>query len=97
MDINVYAQHLQNSHNLFRNFSSFLFRFASRPDFYNRMTIFESYMRHDGTFDAYELNDIGELEYHFEKDARFDALSRGDKSDIKKYKEQEALYLAMAK
>lgn len=96
MDINVYAQHLQNSHNIIRNFSSFLFRFASRPDFYNRMTIFESYMRHDGTFDAYQLNDEGELVYHFDLDTRFDALVANDKSNPK-YKEQEALYLAMAK
>lgn len=96
MDINVYAQHLQNSHNLVRNFSSFLFRFASRPDFYNRMTIFESYMRHDGTFDAYQLNEDGELVYHYDLDKRFSALSRGDKTSSE-YKQQEALYLAMAR
>ena len=95
MDINVYAEHLQNAHNIFRNFSSFIFRFASRPDFYNRMTIFQSYMRHDGTFDAYYLNNQGELVYDFNKDLRFTALSRGDKSD-EHYREQEALYRAMA-
>lgn len=96
MDINVYAEHLQNSHNLIRNFSTFIFRFASRPDFYNRMTIFQAYMRHDGTFDAYQLNKEGELEYHFEKDARFSALAKGNTNDPK-YREQEALYRAMAR
>ena len=95
MDINVYAEHLQNSHNVFRNFSSFIFRFASRPDFYNRMTIFQSYMRHDGTFDAYEMNKDGELIYNFNKDQRFTALSQGLVNDPK-YREQEALYRAMA-
>lgn len=96
MDINVYAQHLQNSHNIIRDFQSFLFRFASRPDFYNRMTIFEAYMRGDGTYDAYKLNADGELEYHFEDDLRFTALVKGDTSDPK-YREQEALYRAMAR
>ena len=96
MDINVYAEHLQNSHNVFRNFSSFIFRFASRPDFYNRMTIFQSYMRHDGTFDAYEMNKEGELVYRFDKDQRFTALARGLVNDPK-YREQEALYRAMAR
>ena len=96
MDINVYAEHLQNSHNIFRNTNSFIFRFASRPDFYNRMTIFESYMRHDGTFDAHYLNEDGELVYDFKLDPRFNLLSTGKTSDPK-YREQEALYRAMAK
>ena len=96
MDINVYAEHLQNSHNIFRNTSNFIFRFASRPDFYNRMTIFESYMRHDGTFDAYKLNKEGELIYDFASDPRFNLLAEGKVKDLK-YREQEALYRAMAK
>lgn len=96
MDINVYAQHLQNSHNIIRNFSSFTFRFASRPDFYNRMTIFEAYMRADGTFDAYQLNKEGELIYDFYADKRFDILQSGN-TNHPKYREQEALYRAMAK
>lgn len=96
MDINVYAEHLQNSHNLFRNTSNFIFRFASRPDFYNRMTIFESYMRHDGTLDAYVMNDTGELEYHFEKDPRFNLLSKKGGINDPEYRNQEALYRAMA-
>jgi len=43
-------------------------------------------MRHDGTFDAYQLNDEGELVYHFDLDTRFDALVANDKSNPK-YKE----------
>jgi len=96
MDINVYAEHLQNSHNIFRNTNSFIFRFASRPDFYNRMTIFESYMRHDGTYEAHYLNENGELIYDFNRDPRFSTLVKGDVNNPK-YREQEALYRAMAK
>lgn len=96
MDINVYAEHLQNSHNIFRNTNSFIFRFASRPDFYNRMTIFESYMRHDGTYEAHYLNEDGELIYDFNLDPRFSTLVKGDVNNPK-YREQEALYRAMAK
>lgn len=96
MDINVYAEHLQNSHNLFRNSSMFVFRLASRPDYYNRMTIFESYMRHDGTWDAHYLNEKGELIYDFTKDQRFNLLAEGKTNDPE-YRNQEALYIAMAK
>lgn len=95
MDMNVYAQHLQDRHNVWHDLSTFLFRFASRPDFYNRLTIIESYMRHDGVWDTYELNENNELIYHFDKDPRFEALRSGN-TKSKEYNEQLGLYRAMA-
>lgn len=95
MDMNVYAQHLQDRHNVWHDLSTFLFRFASRPDFYNRLTIIESYMRHDGVWDTYELNENNELVYHFEKDPRFSALVN-NQVGTKEYNEQLGLYNAMA-
>jgi hypothetical protein len=53
-------------------------------------------MRHDGTLDAYVMNDIGELEYHFEKDPRFNLLSKKGGINDPEYRNQEALYRAMA-
>jgi hypothetical protein len=49
------------------------FRMASRPDFYNRMTIFESQMREDGSFEAHEMLN-GELIYNYKKDKRYEAM-----------------------
>lgn len=95
MDMNVYAQHLQDRHNVWHDLSTFLFRFASRPDFYNRLTIIESYMRHDGVWDTYDINENNELVYHFEKDPRFSALSN-NQVGTKEYNEQLGLYNAMA-
>ena len=46
-------------------------------------------MRHDGTFDAYYLNDDGELVYDFKLDPRFNLLVSGKTSDPK-YREQAA-------
>lgn len=94
MDMNVYAQHLEDGHNLFYNFSTFLFRMASRPDFYNRLTIFQSQMRADGTWDAYSEKN-GKLIYDWSKDKRFDQLAKGNKNHPD-YKKQEVLYLEMA-
>ena len=44
---------------------------ASRPDFYNRLTIFQSQMRADGTWDAHSEKN-GKLIYDWSKDKRFD-------------------------
>jgi len=40
MDSNTYAERILDDHSLIYNFNTFLFRTASRPDFYNRLTIF---------------------------------------------------------
>lgn len=80
-----------------------MFRLASRPDYYNRMTIFGAQMRGDGCFEAHSIVD-GKLVYDWSKDKRFDVYAKynGDDSkvppvDTKKYNEQKALYYAMAK
>jgi len=70
-----------------------MFRFASRPDFYNRMTIFGAQMRADGCFDAHSVKD-GKLIYDWTKDKRFDIFAKyGGKesevpqSELNKYRE----------
>lgn len=96
MDVNTYVQRITSDKNGFWHFwDSIAFRFASRPDFYNRMTIFGAQMRADGVWDAYSVVD-GKLVYNWKKDKRFEAFANGRKFDPK-YKEQEGLYYAMAK
>ena len=79
-----------------------MFRFASRPDYYNRMTIFGAQMRGDGCFEAHSIVD-GHLVYDWTKDKRFDIFAKykGDISKVptseqNKFRQQQALYSAMA-
>lgn len=79
-----------------------MFRFASRPDYYNRMTIFGAQMRGDGCFEAHSVVD-GKLVYDWTKDKRFNIfakykgnLSKVPASEQKIFKEQQALYSVMA-
>lgn len=95
MDMNIYTDRIKSDTHGFWNFwTSLAFKFASRPDFYNRMTIFGAQMRGDGSWDAYSVKD-GKLVYDWKLDKRFDAYANGRKGDPK-YKEQEGLYYAMA-
>lgn len=96
MDVNSYVRRITSDKNGFWHFwSSLAFRFSSRPDFYNRMTIFGAQMRNDGSWNAYSVKD-GKLIYDWKKDKRFDAFANGRKTDPR-YKQQEGLYYAMAK
>ena len=103
MDINAlpsrYAKDTFGTDRLYKA----MFRFASRPDFYNRMTIFGAQMRADGCFEAHSVKD-GKLIYDWTKDKRFDIFAKyGGKesevpqSELNKYREQKSLYYTMAK
>lgn len=94
MDMNTYADRIKSDQSGIWNFWSLGFRFASRPDFYNRMTIFGAQMRGDGCWDAHSIKD-GKLVYDWKLDKRFDVYANGNVNDPK-YKEQESLYYAMA-
>ena len=75
MDMNTYAQNLSsNRHGIFHFFDRYAFKMSSRPDFYNRMTIFLSQMKADGCYEAHSLNDDGTLKYECKKDKRYAAL-----------------------
>lgn len=71
-------------------------KFASRPDYYNRMTIFVAQMIHDGVFDAYSIKDNA-LVYDFTKDKRFNKLVDKNASKDDEYYRQLALYRALAR
>lgn len=55
MDMNVYADKIKSDKHGIFNLWSLAFKFASRPDYYNRLTIFGAYMRADGCWDAHKL------------------------------------------
>ena len=104
MDINALTQRMGSDNVGIWNFWEVGFRFASRPDFYNRLTIFASQMKGDGCFDAHSVKD-GKLVYDWTLDKRFDVFAKyNDKQAATlsqelqtKYKQQKALYIAMAR
>lgn len=94
-DINVYIDRINSDTSGIFNFWSLGFRFASRPDYYNRMTIFGAQMRKDGSFKAHHIEN-GQLVYNWKEDERFKIYAQG-KKEHSEYNKQKALYLAMAK
>ena len=97
MDMNTYIDRIKSDNTgLFTHFWDTGFRFASRPDYYNRMTIFIAQMRADGSFEAHSVKD-GKLIYDWTKDKRFEAFANKDKSDINKYNQAKSNYITLAR
>lgn len=94
-DINVFTDRINSDTAGIYNFWSLGFRFSSRPDYYNRMTIFGAQMRKDGSFRAHKMVD-NQLVYDWTLDDRFYAYAN-KLYDHKDYAKQKALYLAMAR
>lgn len=97
MDINVFQDRINTDNAGIYNFWSLGFRFVSRPDYYNRMTIFSAQMRKDGSFEAHSVNEDGDLIYDWTKDKRFDKFVKGDMSNLELYNKQKGLYISMMK
>ena len=94
MDMNTYTERISSAKKGIWNLENFAFKFASRPDFYNRMSIFLSQMMGDGCLEAHSVKN-GELVYDWKKDKRFDAFANGRIHDSK-YQQQRSLYYTIA-
>ena len=100
MDMNVFNQKiLPNQFGLF-NWNNLAFHFASRPDFYNRMTIFGAHMRADGCFEAHD----SQGNYDWTKDKRYDVFAKyaGKEDQVPQnlkeiFNKQKAHYLTTAR
>ncbi len=95
MDMNTYADKIKSDKYGIYNISNLAFHCSSRPDFFNRMMIFVTQMKKDGTWDAYSVDSKGKLQYDWKKDKRFEVYANNQKSDPK-YNEQKGLYYALA-
>lgn len=96
MDMNVYADRVKSdSSGIWHLFGNLAFRMSSRPDYYNRMSIFGAQMRADGCWKAHSVKD-NKLIYDWTKDDRFYAYANHLTTDPK-YSEQKAAYFATAK
>lgn len=95
MDIDQYINNMKQSKNfsLF-NFDRAAFYTTSRPDFYNRMTLFIAQLIHQGSFDAFYLDENNRIKYDCKKDLRFKALWDGSSKDSVEYKKALQQYIA---
>lgn len=97
MDMNTYAQNLSsNKHGVFHFMDRYAYKMSSRPDFYNRMTIFLSQMKADGCYEAHSLDADGNLVYKCRDDKRYAALWKSPRGS-KEYNEALARYIPVAK
>ena len=104
MDTNSYIDRIRTDNTgLLYHFWNVGFRFASRPDFYNRMTLFYAQMHKDGSLDAHKIVD-GKLVYDWTQDKRFDIFAKYKgkdssvpASEMKKYLEQKSMYITLAR
>ena len=89
-----------NKHGMFNFFGKFAYKFSSRPDFYNRMTIFVAQMMEDGSWEAHSINKkTGELEYNWKKDKRFEAYANdptGSKGKTEAWYKAKSMYFTVA-
>ena len=98
MDMNTYAKNLSsNRHGIFHFLDRYAYKMSSRPDFYNRMTIFLSQMKADGCYEAHSLDADGNLVYDCKLDNRYKALWDGSPKNSKEYKEALSRYIPIAK
>lgn len=101
MDNVAFAENnTSNRHGIFNFFGKFAYKFSSRPDFYNRMTIFVAQMKHDGSWEAHSVDKkTGELIYNEKKDKRFVAYTNdkeGKNGQTEEWLKAKALYFATA-
>ena len=75
------------------NIGNWAYATLRKPDFLNRMVLFMSKLKHDGSYKAYSIVD-GKLIYNWRMDERFNLLASNDKSNIEAYNKQKALYLS---
>ena len=101
MDMNTYVNKISSGKRGLWNFDNLAYKFSSRPDYYNRMTIFVAQMLGDGCLEAHSINSKGELVYDWTKDKRFSKYAaavksgNGDSSDPE-IAEQRSRYYAVA-
>ena len=95
MDMNMYANRITHTKKGIWDFTNMAFKFASRPDYYNRMVILVSQMIQDGSYQAHSIVN-GELHYDYRLDERFKAYTNNDRTDIQKYNKAKSLYYTIA-
>jgi hypothetical protein len=85
IDVSNVAEGMKTGNKGINNFIDSLYWSVRKPDFLNRMTLFVTKCLEDGIWDAFYLDDKGNLAYNWKKDKRFTKFATGDKSDLDEY------------
>lgn len=98
MDMNTYIDRISSGKRGIWNFDGWMYKFSSRPDYYNRMSIFIAQMLGDGCYEAHYINSDGKLVYDWTRDKRFSKFAANPTLNTSdpEYNRQKALYYAMA-
>lgn len=101
MDNVAFAENnTSNRHGMYNFFGKMAYKFASRPDFYNRMTIFAAQMMEDGSWEAHSVDPkTNELIYDWKKDKRFAAYAKdkeGKNGKTEEWQKAKAMYYTVA-
>lgn len=95
MDMNTYTDRISHAKKGIWNFDNFMFKFASRPDYYNRMSIFLSQMMGDGCLEAHTMKN-GKLQYDWKEDKRFEAFAKNINPGSEAYNKARMMYYTIA-
>ena len=93
IDYSDVTQGLRTDRGGIYNADSYMYATMKRPDFVNRMTLFVSRCIEDGCWDAFKINENGQLEYDWKKDNRFKIFASGDTNNPN-YNKQQSLYFS---
>lgn len=92
-DVGRIAERMKSGRNGVLNIENWLYSTLRGPDFLNRMTLFVARCMHDGVWDAFSLDENGNLKYDWTKDARFKAFKYGVVGSDE-YKKAKSLYFS---
>ena len=95
--MNTYIERITKTKKGIWNLENMMFKFASRPDFYNRMAIFLSQMQGEGCLEAHTMEN-GVLKYDWTKDKRFSKFAPNPTliTSDPEYNRQKSLYYTIA-
>lgn len=92
-DVGRIAERAKTGRNGLVNIENGLYFTLRGPDFFNRMTLFVARCMQDGVWNAYSIDEDGDLKYDWKKDERFMQYANGNISSPL-YNKQKALYLS---
>ena len=91
LDVARISEGLTTSRGGALNIENWMYSTLRAPDFLNRMVLFIAKCMHDGSWDAFYLED-NQLKYDWKKDKRYSVFADKTKEGTKEYEEQKTAY-----
>lgn len=91
LDVARISEGLTTSRGGILNIENWMYSTLRTPDFLNRMVLFVAKCMHDGSWEAFDLED-NKLKYDWRKDKRYSVFSGVDQGTKEEYEEQKVAY-----